>query len=107
MFRLLTANLHEVDCLHFHLRMEECKWYHVYKTKRAFNKPFLYVLFVSRDQQVAIGPTGAIGLSAQGRVGLVSSLESESVFTLKEIASVWERRSNRDSVTATTVQVTP
>lgn len=55
-------------------------------------------------QQVAIGPTGAIGLSAPGRVGLVSSLESESVFTLKEIASVWERRSNRDSVTATTVQ---
>lgn len=56
---------------------------------------------------MAIGPTGAIGLNAQGRVGLVSSLESESVFTLKEIASVWERRSNRDSVTATTVQVTP
>lgn len=68
---------------------------------------FLFVLFGSRDQQVAIGPTGAIGLSAPGRVGLVSSLESESVFTPKEIASAWERRSNRDSVTATTVQVTP
>ena len=68
---------------------------------------FLYVLFGSPDQQVVIGPTGTIGLSAPGRVDLVSSLESESVFTLKEIASVWERRSNRDSVTATTVQVTP
>ena len=54
---------------------------------------------------MGIGPIGAIGLTAQGRVGQVSSLGNESVFTLKETSFVWERKNSRDSVAATTVQV--
>ena len=46
------------------------------------------------------------GTSAHGRVGLVSSLENESVFTPKESCSAWERKYNHDCVTAITAQVT-
>lgn len=46
------------------------------------------------------------GTSAHGRVGLVSSLESESVFIPKESCSAWERKYSHDCVTAITAQVT-
>ena len=44
-------------------------------------------------------------MNVQGRVGLVSSLGSVFVFTQKEICSVLEKKYNRDSATASIVQV--
>ena len=71
------------------------------KSPRAFELFF----FVLCDQQAEIGQIGVTGLNAQGRVGLVSSSGGESVFTQREICSVWEKNNNHVSVAATIAQV--